>query len=63
MDYWTSLEFAPGPLWFVEVLLAVTLVYVLGRAISAGLGALPAGPAPTTAKKPLSQAWYSWPSS
>jgi glucan biosynthesis protein C len=32
ISYWQRLEFAPGPLWFVELLLAFTLVYVVGRA-------------------------------
>jgi glucan biosynthesis protein C len=57
LDYWTSLEFAPGPLWFVEVLLVFTLVYVLGRAILSWIKGPAANSAPTTVKKPLSQAW------
>jgi len=32
LAYWQRMDFAPGPLWFVEVLLAFTIVYLLGRA-------------------------------
>jgi glucan biosynthesis protein C len=33
INYWRTLKFAPGPLWFVEVLLVFSLVYVVGRAV------------------------------
>jgi surface polysaccharide O-acyltransferase-like enzyme len=33
LAYWRGMDFAPGPLWFVEVLLAFTIIYLLGRAV------------------------------
>ena len=33
-NYWKSLDYTPGPMWFVEVLLAFNLIYVLVKAIS-----------------------------
>jgi glucan biosynthesis protein C len=33
LNYWGSVKFAPGPLWFVEVLLVFSLVYAVGRAV------------------------------
>lgn len=33
LEYWRHREFIPGPLWFVEVLLVFSTVYVLGRGI------------------------------
>jgi glucan biosynthesis protein C len=32
LAYWRRMDFAPGPLWFVEVLLAFTILYLLWRA-------------------------------
>ena len=32
-DYWRRGDIASGPLWFVEILLAFSVIYVLGRAI------------------------------
>ncbi|MEW5873396.1 MAG: acyltransferase family protein [Chloroflexota bacterium] len=33
LSYWQNLWFAPGPLWFVEVLLVFSGVYVLGKMV------------------------------
>jgi fucose 4-O-acetylase-like acetyltransferase len=33
VSYWRRGDIAPGPLWFVEILLVFSIVYVLGRAI------------------------------
>jgi glucan biosynthesis protein C len=32
LAYWQRMDLAPGPLWFVEVLLAFTIIYLLVRA-------------------------------
>jgi len=63
MAYWKGGEYAPGPLWFVEVLLVFSLVYVLGRAIldlakrAIANGRSESTAPATTIKKPLTHAW------
>ena len=32
LAYWQRMDFAPVPLWFVELLLAFTIIYLIGRA-------------------------------
>jgi fucose 4-O-acetylase-like acetyltransferase len=55
VEFWKGGDYAPGPLWFVEVLLVFSLVYALGRAILAKKNAAKASP--TAIKKPLTNAW------
>lgn len=57
VNYWTSRNYAPGPLWFVEVLLVFSLVYILGRAILSIGKKAAVKSAPVAAKKPLTNAW------
>ena len=57
MDYWKGGDYAPGPLWFVEVLLVFSLVYILGRVIVSWIKAPAAKSSPTSVKKPLTHAW------
>ena len=38
IDRWRELNFAPGPLWFLEVLLVLSVVYSLGRRLADRLG-------------------------
>ncbi|MBN1146608.1 MAG: acyltransferase [Anaerolineales bacterium] len=53
LDYWQDLRFAPGPLWFVEALLAFTLVYLLGRAALGWVKSRQPQPTRTATQKPL----------
>jgi glucan biosynthesis protein C len=57
IDYWKSGDYAPGPLWFVEVLLAFALVYTLGRAILSVGKSTSSNTSSTAVKKPLTNAW------
>jgi glucan biosynthesis protein C len=57
MDYLKGGDYAPGPLWFVEVLLVFSLVYALGRAILSWIKGPAAKSSPTSVKKPLTNAW------
>ncbi|MFC7331332.1 acyltransferase family protein [Marinactinospora rubrisoli] len=54
MPYWFFylVSWDPGPLWFVEVLLALTIGYVLLRRVRAGRTAAPAEPAGPPAPRP-----------
>jgi glucan biosynthesis protein C len=62
LGYWKDLDYSPGPLWFVEVLLVFTLVYLLGRAIlnrgksAAVQNTATAKASPTTVRKPITHA-------
>ncbi len=57
IDYWASRNYAPGPLWFVEVLLVFSLAYILGRALLS-LGKRTSAKAdPAATKRPLTNAW------
>jgi glucan biosynthesis protein C len=57
LDYWRGGDYASGPLWFVEVLLVFSLVYVLGRAVMGRGNSNAAKATSTTVKKPLTHAW------
>jgi glucan biosynthesis protein C len=57
IDYWKGRNYAPGPLWFVEILLVFSLVYALGRAILSWLKGPAAKSSPTSVKKPLTNTW------
>jgi len=57
MDFWKGGDYAPGPLWFVEVLLVFSLAYVLGRTILSWIEGPAAKSSPTSVNKPLTHAW------
>ncbi len=57
IDYWKSRDYAPGPLWFVEILLVFALAYALGRAILSIGKSASANNSATAVKKPLTHAW------
>jgi peptidoglycan/LPS O-acetylase OafA/YrhL len=53
LPYWqySVLSFSPGPMWFVEVLLGFSALYVLWRRLAGG-GRHASGPAPATGRAP-----------
>jgi glucans biosynthesis protein C len=53
LSCWRNLNVTPGPLWFVEVLLVFTLVYVFGRIVLDWVKRNASKTAPNIAKKPL----------
>jgi len=57
LNYWKHLTFAPGPLWFVEILLVFSLVYVLGRAILGWVKRNRPETQVTAVQKPLAHRW------
>jgi glucan biosynthesis protein C len=50
---WQGLDFTPGPLWFVEALLAFSIAYALGRAVLSKLR--PGKPEVSEGRVPLTQ--------
>jgi glucan biosynthesis protein C len=53
LDYWKSLTFGPGPLWFVEALLVFTFAYLLGRAAWGWIKRYIPQPTTPAVRKPL----------
>jgi fucose 4-O-acetylase-like acetyltransferase len=57
LNYWKNRTFAPGPLWFVEILLVFSLAYALGRAILSLRKSMDDKTSSPAVKKPLTNAW------
>jgi uncharacterized membrane protein len=58
MQYWKTGPYAPGPLWFLEVLLVFSIVYALGRAILSLKKSTSSESSTAINKKPLTKAWF-----